>query len=103
MRIVTEESANDVPVLNRQRWLVYMIQTQSGKLYTGITTDLERRFRQHSGEIKGGARFFHLDPAANIVFQEDSENRSEATRREMKIKKLTRPQKLLLIEGYSKA
>ncbi|MFT7129937.1 MAG: putative endonuclease [Gammaproteobacteria bacterium] len=101
--MVAKEDANDLPVKNQQRWLVYMIQTQSGKLYTGITTNLERRFRQHSGAIKGGARFFHMDPAASIVFQEDSENRSEATRREMKIKKLTRRHKLLLIAAYSKA
>ena len=100
---VVEEELSDVSAKKSRHWLVYMIETRSGKLYTGITTDLDRRFRQHLGEIKGGARFFHSDPVAKVVFREHSDSRSAATRREMNIKKLTRSQKLLLVAGYSKA
>ncbi len=98
---IKQTPANEKLVDDQQRWIVYMVQTQSGKFYTGITTDLKRRFRQHAGELKGGARFFRLDPAASVVFQERHSNRSEATQREMKIKKLTRRQKLLLIKHKS--
>lgn len=80
-------------------WQVYIIQTVSGKLYTGITTDLERRYRQHKGDIKGGARFFRSSPAKKIVFTEWSNNRSSATKRELEIKQLSRDNKLRLIAG----
>ena len=78
-------------------WLLYIIKTRSGKLYTGITTDLERRWRQHVGELRGGAKFFRSDPAADLVYREPHLNRTEASRREWHIKQLTRQQKLLLI------
>jgi len=65
-----------------------MVETRSGALYTGITTDVERRFRQHCGGIKaGGARFFGGDPAQAVVYCEPSENRSLASKREYHIKK----------------
>jgi len=78
-------------------WLLYIIKTQSGKLYTGITTDLQRRWRQHIGELSGGAKFFRSDPAACVVYREPHRDRTEASRREWHIKQLTRQQKLLLI------
>ncbi len=58
-------------------WVVYMIQTQSGKLYTGITNDLERRFNAHQTKRKG-ARFFHFSKSEKIVFSESQPNRSKA-------------------------
>ena len=78
-------------------WWVYMVKTRSSKIYTGITTDIERRFRQHKGELKGGAKFFNSDPAVEIVYRETSKDRSSASRREAQIKKLTRQQKLQLV------
>lgn len=79
-------------------WEVYMICTRSGKLYTGITTDVERRFREHAGEKRRGARFFSISRPDAVVFRERQQNRSEATRRESEIKRMTRRQKLALIE-----
>lgn len=78
------------------RWVVYMIQTRSGKLYTGITTDLQRRFEEHK-KGKKGARFFHLSDPDKIVYHKSYPNRSRATKREIEIKKMTRQQKLDLI------
>lgn len=73
-----------------------MIQTESGKLYTGITTNLERRFSEHEGKGRG-AKFFRTSRPERIVFREKHKNRSAATIREMEIKQMTRPQKLQLI------
>lgn len=73
-----------------------MIQTRSGKLYTGITNNLERRFAEHSGK-KSGAKFFHFSEPVQIVFQEEHANRSEASKREIHIKRMTRKQKLDLM------
>ena len=76
-------------------WEVYIIQTESGKLYTGITTDLDRRLAEHRTGGKG-ARFFRFSHAEKIVFREPQSNRSEATRREIVIKKMSRKEKLEL-------
>ena len=76
-----------------------MVRCKSGRLYTGITTDTERRFREHCGEGGKGARFFRSDPAQAIVYTEAAENRSLASRREAAIKKLSRKQKLALVHS----
>lgn len=78
-------------------WWVYLVRSRSGKLYTGITTDPERRFREHCGEGGRGARFFRGDPAEAMVYCEPAENRSMASRREAAIKKLRRSEKESLI------
>ena len=77
-------------------WVVYIIKTKSGKLYTGITKDLERRFGEHHKDRKG-ARFFHFSGPEAIVFRESHSSRSQATKREIAIKKMTRAEKLALI------
>lgn len=77
-------------------WWVYMVRSQSGKYYTGITTDVERRFKEHCGS-KRGARFFRGDPAIEVVYTEAAADRSAASVREAAIKKLTRSGKENLI------
>lgn len=77
-----------------EKWVVYMIQAESSKFYTGITNNIERRFAAHAG--KKGARFFHFSCPEKIVYQEFHPNRSEAAKREIAIKKMTRQEKMLL-------
>jgi putative endonuclease len=77
-------------------WTVYIIEADNGHLYTGITTDMSRRFQQHQ-QGKGGARFFHTSQAKKIVYQETHPDRSTASKREATIKKLSRQAKLALI------
>jgi DNA-3-methyladenine glycosylase I len=79
-------------------WEVYIIQTKSGKLYTGITTDLERRFADHKKGGKG-AKFFHFSEAEKILYHEPQPNRSKATQRELEIKKMNLKEKLTLIKN----
>ena len=80
-----------------QQWWVYMVATASGKLYTGITTDPQRRFAEHQNNPKLGARFFRSDPAKTMVYTEPHRDRASACRREATIKKLSRTAKLALI------
>lgn len=80
-------------------WEVYIIQAKSGKLYTGITNNLDKRFSDHSKSRKG-ARFFRFSSPDLVVFREKHPNRSEATKRECDIKKMTRQQKLALITNF---
>ena len=77
-------------------WFVYIIEAENGHLYTGITTDIDRRFAEHQSK-QGGARFFHTSSAKQIVFQEPHPDRSSASKREAAIKKLSRKSKIALI------
>lgn len=74
-----------------------MIQADDGSLYTGITTDVERRFNEHSRN-KRGARFFNGRTPQAIVWREAHDNRSSASRREAAIKRLTRRAKLAMLD-----
>ncbi len=77
-------------------WFVYIIQNEKGHYYTGITTDLERRFKEHAGSKKG-AKFFHTGAPVEMVFSKKFLNRSLASKFECSVKKLTRDEKILLI------
>jgi putative endonuclease len=76
-------------------WIVYMILCSDNSLYTGITNNLPRRFKQH-GTVQG-AKYFRGRQALKVVYAEDGHNRSAASQREIAIKKLKRAEKLLLI------
>ncbi len=79
-------------------WFVYIITNVKGHFYTGITTDVERRFKEHS-DSKKGAKFFRGGPPVEVVFSRRFSSRSEALRFEAGVKKLTRSQKLALVEA----
>ncbi len=83
-----------------QRWELYIIKTESGKLYTGITTDLDRRFADHQKGGKG-AKFFRISGAKEIVYRESHPHRSSATKREIAIKKMSLQEKLSLVTSRS--
>jgi putative endonuclease len=76
-------------------WLVYIIHCSDGSLYTGITTDLQRRYRQHASGT--GAKYFRGRQPLEVLYREAGHTRSSASRRELEIKALERPGKLVLI------
>lgn len=78
-------------------WHIYIILCSDNSLYTGITTDVERRFRQHSNGK--GAKYFRGRQPVLVVYQEYCLNRSSASKQELKIKALTRAGKEALISG----
>lgn len=78
-------------------WHVYIIETNDHYYYTGITTDLERRFKQH---VNGsGAKFFNIHTPNKIIYHENGHSRSTASIREAEIKKLSRKDKIKLIKN----
>jgi len=77
-------------------WFVYIIRADDNTLYTGITTDLDRRLIQHQTG-KGGAKYFRGRKACEFVYKESGHNRSSASIREAQIKKMSRQQKNLLL------
>jgi putative endonuclease len=83
-------------------WFVYIIQNEKGYYYTGITTDIKRRFEEHS-HSKKGAKFFHTGKPVEIVFSKKFSNRSLASKFECFVKKLSRDQKVKLIQSKKRA
>ena len=82
------------------KWSVYIIESDDNSYYTGITTDVERRFEEHtSGSL--GAKFFNGRTQLKVVYREDGHTRSTASRRESEIKKLTRLQKQSFLASHT--
>ncbi len=79
----------------KSTWFVYMIHCSDDSYYTGISTDVEKRFEQHKN--KKGAKYFYGREPKKIVMIESGYDRSSASRREAEIKKYTRADKLNLI------
>jgi putative endonuclease len=77
-------------------WSLYIIEASDASLYTGITTDVERRFAEHTQGPRG-ARYFNGRSPLRIIYREDGHDRSSASRREAQIKKLSRKAKCRLI------
>jgi len=79
-----------------EKFFVYILECEDGTLYTGYTTDLERRFSAHlSGK---GAKYTRSHKPAGIVYYEVFDDRHEALSREWHIKKMKRREKEMLIK-----
>ena len=77
-------------------WCVYMLLCDDNTIYTGITNDLKKRFENHiSGK---GAKYLRGRKPLEIVYTENFQNRSMASKREIEIKKLNRRKKEALIK-----
>jgi putative endonuclease len=75
----------------------YIVRCRDGSLYTGWTTDLEKRIRTHnSGK---GAKYTRSRRPVELVYHEEFQTKEEALRREHEIKKLTRDAKEQLVRG----
>ncbi len=83
-------------------WYVYILKCSDGTLYTGVTTDVERRFREHK-EGKTGAKYTRGRFPLEVVYTETCASRSEAQKREAQIKKLSKSEKVILIKSTKKA
>lgn len=81
-----------------KQWVLYILQCKDSSLYTGITDDLARRLQAH-GTSKG-AKYTRGRGPFVLRYLEACDNKSQALRRELQIKKLTRKQKLALCAAY---
>ncbi len=108
---MTDQSINPPPAENlpesiaeassgaQQPWFVYLVRMQHGALYTGISTDPERRLRQHQGEIVGGAKALRGKGPLSLVWCYETANRSLASQLEYRLKQLSKAKKEALING----
>ena len=81
-------------------WTVYLLECRDKTLYCGMTNDLENRLKQHAGELTGGAKYTRARRPLKLVYQEKVRSRSDALKRELIIKKMSRETKLSLGERF---
>ena len=81
-------------------WVVYILKCGDGSLYTGITSNIEARMLAH--EDGKGAKYTKGRGPFFLAYKELCINRSEATKREMDIKKLSQQEKVKLISPNQK-
>ena len=82
-------------------WYVYILKASDGTLYTGITTNIERRINEHNTNNRIGSKSLRAKRPVTLSYFEELENRSHATKREIEIKKMDRKDKLILILNFS--
>lgn len=80
-------------------WFVYLIRCNDSSLYTGITTDIERRFQEHRGKDNKGAKYLKGKDPLELVWQRKAKDRSEASKLEYYIRSLTKDKKEQLINN----
>lgn len=81
-------------------WYVYVLRCADGSLYTGITTDVERRVAEHNGAGSRGARYTRTRRPVALFHVEAAADRAAAARREAAIKGLERADKERLATAY---
>ena len=91
-----EKTSSVTEQANPKDWFVYLLRCSDGTLYCGIATNLTKRLRQHNGELVGGAKYTKVRQPCELVYSEILANRSEASKREAAIKKLSKQSKEVL-------
>lgn len=78
---------------------LYIVRCANGSLYTGIATDVRKRLAEHESGPRG-AKYLRGKGPLKIVYSRSIGDRARASRIEHRVKKLSRAQKLALIDGY---
>lgn len=85
-------------MIGADTWHVYIIETGQGALYTGISKDVERRFREHVEQGQQCAKYLKGKTPLTLVFQVHVGSKSQALRIEYQIKQLSTAEKRTLIQ-----
>lgn len=111
--LVTEASLNPVPlnpaplkptpIKSSSLWYLYLVRCANGHLYTGVTTDVARRFSEHQSSGIKSAKYLRGKGPLTLMYQEQVGSHGDALRREIAVKKLSRSQKLALIESVEQS
>ena len=85
-------------MISGTHWFLYVVRCGDDTLYTGVTTDLNRRVNEHNTS-KRGAKYTKTRRPVNLIWSNKYNNRSEAQSAEYNFKKLSRKQKLDIIKN----
>lgn len=88
---------SEVDMKDNSAWFVYLMRCNDNSLYCGVTTNLERRLKEHN-ESEKGAKYTRARRPVSLVFNQSASCRSEACRLESHIKKMTKTHKETLIK-----
>ena len=83
-----------------ETWFVYMIRSDDNSLYTGISTNVIRRFKEHKSKSKLSAKYLRVRNVVSLDYIETAADRSAASKRECQIKKMSKLQKERLITSF---
>jgi len=98
---IYEANNNNMKNKESKQWFVYILRCADNSLYTGISTDVARREKEHNKD-KLGAKYTRARRPVFAVYQEKHPSRSEATKREIIIKKMSKKNKEILLDKYPK-
>jgi len=87
---------SDIP--SSKQWFLYILRCSDGSLYTGITTDVDRRVREHRSGSKKAARYTRRFDSVDLVYHISLGDRQTAAKTEYRIKRLSRHDKEVLVE-----
>lgn len=80
-------------------WFLYVIRSKDHSLYTGITTDVKRRFNEHQGNDRKGSKYLRGKAPLKLVLKKKIGDKSLASKVEAKVKKLSKTKKEMLVKG----
>ncbi len=83
-----------------QIWSVYLVRCADDSLYCGVTTDMDRRLREHNGLKSGGAKYTKTRRPVSVCVCVACESRSEALKLEDRIQKLPRHKKITTLQSF---
>jgi putative endonuclease len=90
--------------LKKAPWTVYILRNEKNALYTGITTNLERRLHEHKGKLPKGAKFTRACKELDLVYHCEIGEQGPALTIEAKIKRLKKDKKEIIVAaGLQKA
>lgn len=79
-------------------WFVYILICSDDTFYTGVTTDVNRRLKQHNWDLVWWAKYTRVRKPVKIIYKAEFDSRSDACKEESRIKKLSRIEKEELIK-----
>lgn len=85
------------PPPRQPAWFVYLVRCRDATLYCGIAKDLDRRVAEHNSADKG-AKYTRGRRPVQLVYAEEIASRAQATQREGRIKRMSRTEKMALIQ-----
>ena len=87
-------------MVDNRNWVLYILECCDGTLYTGITSDLCRRLSEHQSGT--GAKYTKGRSPVKLIYTEEYGSRSDASKREVEVKRMSRGDKLLLADSRDK-
>ena len=96
---VMQEKEKLSPLPKSDQWFLYILKCKGGSLYTGVTKDLNRRFKMH--KAGKASRYTRTRRPVKLLYQEMCGSRTQALVRECAVKAFPRKKKLSLIKTFS--